>query len=451
MPWFINCKHIAISCLPYRLIISWATVVILLIYNTEIKAQNMPLTVNDDKSVTITYVNPVADEVEIRGDFVKKGNSILPMFSKDGKAKMKNQGDGVWTYTSAPLESDMYLYNFIVDDDSVIYDHSNDNTVRDIATRYNYLIIPGGIGDDLADADSKKGSVRYIWYPSTLNGMKKRRMAVYLPYGYMTGKERYPVLYLLHGSGGDEQAWNECGRLSRIMDHLIADGRCKPMIVVMPNGNVDLAAAPGQDPDNPEVQPSANNVSSMFGKVEHVFMHDIVDYIDHNYRTVADARHRAIAGLSLGGLHALYVALNNPGAFDYLGLFSAQTTNALGDKSIRSLKNLRSRWTELKETLPFVGGGKVDRKITSITGGTSDAYLDIYENVDNKIKTLYSNNPRLVYIAVGRDDFIKKLNDDLRDKLDKGNYPYIYNETSGGHTWTNWRRYLVDFLPRLFN
>ena len=262
MPWFINCKHIAISCLPYRLIISWATVVILLIYNTEIKAQNMPLTVNDDKSVTITYVNPVADEVEIRGDFVKKGNSILPMFSKDGKAKMKNQGDGVWTYTSAPLESDMYLYNFIVDDDSVIYDHSNDNTVRDIATRYNYFIIPGGIGDDLADADSKKGSVRYIWYPSTLNGMKKRRMAVYLPYGYMTGKERYPVLYLLHGSGGDEQAWNECGRLSRIMDHLIADGRCKPMIVVMPNGNVDLAAAPGQDPDNPEVQPSANNVSS---------------------------------------------------------------------------------------------------------------------------------------------------------------------------------------------
>ena len=219
------------------------------------------------------------------------------------------------------------------------------------------------------------------------------------------------------------------------------------MIVVMPNGNVNLAAAPGEDPANPGVKPSANNMGSMLGKIESVFMSDVVDYIDSHFRTIADKEHRAIAGLSLGGLHTLFIALNNPDGFDYIGLFSAQTTNALNDGRISGMQKVGSAWNGLKSRLPFIGGGRVDRKISNLTSEE----LSVYEDMDSKLKRLYSPSPKLFYIAVGKDDFVKKLNDDLRKKLDFGNMKYTYNETDGGHTWENWRKYLVDFLPRLFN
>lgn len=432
----------------------WKSVLaLLMLASTPCTYAQAPITINSDNSVTITYVDPKAEEVEVQGTFFKKGNSIIPMagmFSKDGKAKMTNTGNGVWKYTSDSLSSELYWYDFVVDEDSVRYDTRNKNTTRDIGTIYNYFIIKDGIADDYVDATAKKGTLKYVWYPSKLNGMTKRRMAVYLPYGYSSSTKKYPVIYLLHGSGGDETAWADCGRLTQIMDHLIAEGRCEPMIVVMPNGNVDLAAAPGDDPKNPNVKPSGNNVSSMFGKFEKSFVPEIVTYVDKNYRTIPDKQHRAIAGLSLGGLHTLYTSLNNPDTFDYVGLFSAQTTNALGDKGVGGLKSIGESWNQLKQALPFIGGGSVDRKITSITGGESDENLVIYENLDWKLKTFFNKKPDLFYIAVGRDDFTKKLNDDLRKKLNKGNYPFVYNESDGGHTWSNWRMYLVDYLPRLF-
>lgn len=425
----------------------------MLLYATLQAHAQEPITFNSDKSVTITYIDPNAEKVEVQGTFFKKGNSIIPMagmFSKDGKAEMENIGNGVWTYTSQPLNSELYWYDFVINEDSVRYDKRNTNTTRDIGTVYNYFLINGGIGDDYADAKAKKGTLKYVWYPSELNGMGKRRMAVYLPYGYSSSAKRYPVLYLLHGSGGDETAWTDCGRLSQIMDHLVADGRCEPMIVVMPNGNIDLAAAPGDDPNNPNVKPSGNNMTSMFGKFEKAFVPEIVNYVDKNYRTISDKQHRAIAGLSLGGLHTLYTSLNNPDVFDYVGLFSAQTTNALGDKGVGGLKSIGESWNQLKQALPFLGGGSIDRKITSITGGQSDKNLGIYENLDSKLKTFFEKKPQLFYIAVGTADFTKKLNDDLRKKLNKGNYPFVYNESDGAHTWSNWRKYLVDYLPRLF-
>lgn len=362
---------------------------LILCHGLDTNAQE-PVTINNDSSVTITYIDPEAEKVEVQGTFFKKSNSLIPMagmFSKDGKAEMTNSGNGVWTYTSRPLPSELYWYNFIVDGDSVRYDKRNVDTTRDIGTVYNYFIIPGGIGDDYADAKSKKGTLKYVWYPSELNGMSRRRMAVYLPHGYASSSRRYPVLYLLHGSGGDETSWADCGRISQIMDHLVAARKCEPMIVVMPNGNVDLAAAPGADPDHPDVTPSGNNLSSMFGKFEEAFVPEIVSYVDRHFRTLSDKQHRAIAGLSLGGLHTLYTSLNNPDVFDYVGLFSAQTTNALGDKGVGSLKSIGESWNQLKNALPFLGGGSVDRRITGITGGHSGRNLDIYENPDGKLKT----------------------------------------------------------------
>jgi enterochelin esterase family protein len=404
--------------------------------------------INADNSVTFTVNAPNAEEVIVKGSFIPKKRSFKTpagSFGRDGKLEMTKQGD-VWTCTSDVLSSEIYTYTIEVDGEAVL-DEYNKNTMRDVADTLNYFIIKGGIADDYITKNVAHGTVKKVWYPSTLNGMSKRRMTVYLPSAYSASTtKRFPVLYLLHGSGGDEDAWEECGRAIQILDNLIATGRCKPMIVVMPNGNVDLAAAPGQDPQNPDVEPSAKNTSSMLGKFESTFMNDIVGYVDSNYRTIKDKAHRAIAGLSLGGLHTIYISLNNPDAFDYVGLFSAQTTNALGDKSIGNMKKIGKKWNKLKSNFSFLGGSGLDKKITNLT---SD-HIDIYDDFDEKIAAQFATAPQLYYIAVGEDDFVKKLNDDFREKLDDRNYQYYYNETDGGHSWENWRKYLVDFLPRIF-
>lgn len=424
------------------------------ILTTNVSAQLKPIIINSDNTITINFYDKYAKEVELKGTFLEEGikfKTPAGTFGKESKVKMKSEGNGYWTYTTAPLPSELYWYNFVVNDDTIKVDKQNPNIVRDINTLYNYFIVEGGIAEKYVDAKSKNGEIQYIWYPSSLEGMKKRRMAVYTPYGYdSTQLKRYPVLYLLHGSGGDETAWAECGRLVQIMDNMINSGLCKPMIVVMPNGNVELAAAPGNDPNNPNVIPTGNNMSSMLGKIEKVFVSDIVNYIDANFRTIPDKRHRAIAGLSLGGLHTLYISLNNPKTFSYTGLFSAQTTNALGEKDIRNIKWIGESWSKLKEQIPFIGGGSLDRKIKDIAGDGNNSVLEIYEHFDVKLKTLYNNAPSLFYIAVGTEDFTKKLNDQLRRKLDDANYQYTYKESEGGHTWDNWRKYLIDFLPRLF-
>lgn len=175
-------------------------------------------------------------------------------------------------------------------------------------------------------------------------------------------------------------------------------------------------------------------------------MNEVVNYVDNNFRTLKDKSHRAIAGLSLGGLHTLFISLNNPQSFDYVGLFSAQTTNALSGDKISGMQKLGDKWRQLKENIPFIGGGSVDRTISKYT---SDE-LSIYDNIDIKLKYQFKTPPKLYYIAVGRDDFVKKLNDDFRKKLNSKGYQFYYNETDGAHTWDNWRKYLVDFLPRLF-
>lgn len=429
-----------------KILISMLTLMV--IVSIKLQAIEPSPIINGDNSVTFRYKAPEAEEVILKGTFIPRKNYIkteVGSLGKEGKVEMNKEGD-YWTYTSDPLTSEIYTYSFEIDEKRLC-DLNNPNKFRDVADTLSYFIIKGGIADDYVERNVPHGMVKKIWYPSSLNGMKERRMTVYLPSSYASNKnKRYPVLYLLHGSGGDEEAWSDGGRAIQILDNLIAEGRCEPMIVVMPNGNVDLAAAPGQDPANPYVQPKANNTSSMLGKFEASFIDEIVTYVDRHYRTINDKAHRAIAGLSLGGLHTLYISLNNPTKFDYIGLFSAQTTNALNDKRISGMQQIGEAWNQLKDALPFIGGGKVDR---TITGMTSED-LNIYDNADAKLKTLFKNNPKLFYVAVGKDDFVKKLNDDLRKKLDLIDAKYYYNETDGGHAWENWRKYLVDYLPRLF-
>ena len=397
--------------------------------------------INGDNSVTFSLYAPDAESVYVEGSFSEKLFNIhtkAGAFGRNKKYKMIKNGD-VWSFTTRCLLSEIYTYKYIVDDkDSV--DAADKCVVRDVDEFLNYFIIPGYPGDFYIKQDIPHGEIAKVWYPSNLNNMKQRRMTVYLPAEYRNNpKKRYPVLYLLHGSGGDENAWVEVGAAAEIMDNMIAKGKAKPMIVVMPNGIENLDAAPGESPYM-KATPSAKNFSSMLGKIEKVFVPEIVDYIDTHYRTIPRKDSRAIAGLSLGGLQTIYISANNPNVFDYIGLFSAQTTNMLKDNSIGMIKGILNKFSKIKSVF-----SQNESPYSQYTES-----IDIYSDFDNKLRKQFEEKPKLYYLAVGRDDFVKKLNDDYRTKLDALGCTYIYNETYGGHSWENWRRYLLDFLPQIF-
>ena len=413
----------------------------LLLISFSLSAQIVSPVINADQSVTFTVYAPRAENVFVKGSFAEKVFQIrtkVGAFGRDKKYRMERNGD-VWTFTTAPLSSEMYTYLFQIDDCDTI-DVANTNVIRDVDKYYSYFVIPGSPGSFYLRQVVPHGEVLKVWYPSQLNNMKQRRMSLYLPAEYAQDpSRRYPVLYLLHGSGGDENAWLESGAASEIMDNMIAQGLSKPMIVVMPNGIESLDAAPGESPYM-TATPSAFNVTSMLGKIESAFVPEVVRYVDDHYRTQADKDHRAIAGLSLGGLQTIYITANNPDSFAYVGLFSAQTTNMLRDEHITSVGKLSNRLAALKTIF------SKDAK----PAAPSLSEIAVYAEFDRKLKEQFARPPHLYYIAVGRDDFVKKLNDDFRMKLDSIGCTYTYNETDGAHTWSNWRRYLLDFLPKLF-
>ena len=233
------------------------------------KEYSLPI-MNQNNSVTFKLSAPNAEEVYVKGSFLDKFFQIRTQagtFGKTPKAKMIKQGN-MWVYTTKPLESEIYTYKFVVDDQE-INDPVNKNVVRDVDNYLNYFIIKGGVADNYITQNVKHGKVAKVWYPSVLDGMPARRMTIYTPAEYDSNSSKeYPVLYLLHGSGGDENAWEEAGRAIQILDNLIGEGKAVPMVVVMPNGIVKLAAAPGADPSNPNVKPSGMNPESMLGKFE---------------------------------------------------------------------------------------------------------------------------------------------------------------------------------------
>lgn len=407
--------------------------------------------INDDNSVTFNFKNDSAKKVLLKGSFVPKSMPIKTpagVFGKEGKFKMKKV-NGIWTYTTSILPSEIYTYYYEVDDVR-INDPKNKSLVRDADKMYNCFVIGGGIADDYIEKKVPHGEVNQVWYESAIEGTPKRRMTIYTPPGYKPKSGvKYPVLYLLHGSGGDENAWIEAGKAANILDNLIAQKRCKPMIVVMPNGIANKASAPETSEDITKV--SSMNVESMIGKIEKAFVPEVVSYVENHYNTLNNKSSRAIAGLSLGGLHTVYISVNNPDLFDYVGLFSAQTTNKLNDKKIGKAEKAAKKILKVTEAIPFVENAKFVNKLRKVAGDIDNGDLGIYDKLDEKLKIQFENKPKLYYIAVGRDDFVKKLNDDFRLKLSDNGYNYVYHETDGGHSWENWRKYLVDFLPRLFN
>ena len=366
-----------------------------------------------------------------------------------GEIEMRREGDRLTCTTSASLPSDMYTYRFRTDDDSIFLDPGNPNCVRDIDEWYNYFVVGGGDGDLYCDNDVPHGAVEQLWYASSYDAaMPQRRLSVYTPAAYRADSSAlFPVLYLLHGTGGDEESWLDMGRLAQIMDNMIAAGQCRPMIVVMPNGVAGQDAAPGRSPyrDN---EASRNSVASWLGRTEAALPLEVIPFVESRMRVVADKRSRAIAGVSMGGMHAMAVAMNNPSLFDYVGLFSPQTHNVLDDGSIKAVRNVKERIDALLERLPF-GGDKLRDTFEKKTQHVDN--IDIYEDMDGKLATQFADAPVLYYIAVGRKDPLYRLVTAFRKRLDAAGYAYVYNESDGGHDWSCWRRYLVDFLPRLFS
>lgn len=369
--------------------------------------------INADGTVTFRYQAPNANKVEVTGDFLPTQKLEFEMngqkisYDAPGVRELVKGANGVWEYTTDYVVApDMYTYTFRADGTTVI-DPNNVFVNRDIASLTSVLLVAkeGARSDLYAIHRVPHGTVSKVWYPSATAGFD-RRLTVYTPAGYEQSKEKYPVLFVLHGIGGDEDAWVTQGRATQILDNLIARGQAKPMIVVFTNGNISQEAAPLENSTG-YTRPTMQLPQTMEGTFETSFP-EVVKFIDANYRTLAKKEARAICGLSMGGFHTLYNTLNYPDLFNYSGMFSAAI-------------------------------------------GVSDTSISpIYQDFDAKLARYFAGKPALLWIGCGKTDFLIQANRDFMKKLDDNGFKYTYMETEGGHIWRNWRIYLSEFVPLLF-
>ena len=360
--------------------------------------------INPDHSVTFRLFAPKAVKVEVTGDFLPThpieytidGKKLT--YDAPGVAPLKEGRDGVWTFTSEPLTGELYSYSFLVDGRRTM-DPSNIYQNRDIATWTNIFTLSALQGDRgwyYEVHDVPHGTLSHVWYNSPKLG-KQRRLSVYTPAGYEAGKGKYPVLYLLHGSGGDEDAWIDLGRTVQIMDNLIAEGKAQPMIVVMPNGVWFNQAAPGEAVNM--FQPTMSNSRSQSTiEIEESFP-DVMAFVEKNYRVAKGYANTAVAGLSMGGRQSCMLSMHYPKRFGYVGLFSG-VADPVGN----------------------------------------EAALD----------AVFAAGPKLYWIACGESDGIMAGSRKLEAWcLDRG-YPVSFYASPGGHIWRNWRIYLTEFAQKLF-
>jgi enterochelin esterase family protein len=337
-------------------------------------------------------------------------------FWSNPKLDMVKGSDGYWTVTTPALVPGFHYYNFVVDgvDVNDAGSHAFYGGSRDASG----IEIPEPGATYYLPQDVPHGAVREIWYPSKVTG-GWRHALLYLPPGYDTqATTRYPVLYLQHGGGEDETGWIKQGHANFILDNLIASGASKPMIVVMAYG---YARRAGQvDPDltgkafgSPEMM---KTMQQMFQAFEDDLTQVLVPYIDANFRTIPDREHRAMAGLSMGGMQTFQVTFDHLDMFSYIGGFSGAGGMAM-----------------------MRGNDKPDMK-TAFNGALADP-------------AAFEKKVHLLWIGVGTEEpaqmhaGIAKLNDSLTE----ANVKHVFYESPGtSHEWQTWRRDLKDFAPRLF-
>lgn len=351
------------------------------------------------EGVTFRFRAPKARKVQVATSW----NNYDPT-----KGEMQQGPDGIWTVTLPLPTPELYTYTIVADGMSML-DPANVFVQRDGSRYLNAVLVEGGYADIYKEG-TKPGNLEQVWYHSAENDMT-RRLYVYTPYGYdhKNKKVKYPVLYLLHGGGGDEDAWSTLGRTCQILDNLIAEGKAEPMIVVMPNGNPNQYAAQTLGiPVNENVrkyESPFNNYTSLTA--------DIVPFIDKNYNTIATRKGRAVAGLSMGGGQSFFIAFNNIATFANVGIFSSGLigSSAIGGK-------------------PFVADEVVPGLLS---------------------EPQKFNKFDLIYLSCGeqdgRIDGMIQFRDDL---LAKGYNGVHWEQYPGNHEWKVWRRNLSSFVQLVF-
>ncbi len=337
-----------------------------------------------DRKVTFRILAPKAETIRLNSSDIPGGQ---------GQPRTLTKGEnGVWELTIGPVDAGTYRYTFSVDNVPVV-DPRNSATSESNGNVWSVVHVPGA--DFMDTADVPHGAVAAIHYRSSaLN--KMRRMHVYTPPGYEAGSDKYPVFYLLHGAGDSDDSWTSVGRANFILDNLIAAGKAKPMIVVMPAGHTGPGGFGGGG--------GAGRGGPSF---EDDFNTDIRPYIEKHYRVLADRQNRAIAGLSMGGSQTLNIAIPNLKDYGFVGVFSSGFL-------VRNLPDWEKQHLAILDDAPSKEGLK------------------------------------LVWFGIGSQDFLLKQSQASVELLKKHGFSPVYKESTGGHTWINWQRYLNEFAPQLF-
>jgi enterochelin esterase family protein len=337
-----------------------------------------------DKRVVFRLYAPQATDVALRAPGGGRG-----------APPMTKASNGVWETTIGPLAPGVYQYSFAVHGVTVV-DPSNQDVNETTTGLRNLLVVPGGEWTDAKPVPH--GAVAEVFYPSSVLG-HQRRLHVYTPPGYASGADKLPVFYLLHGSGDSDQSWNAIGRAGVIVDNLIAAGKARPMIVVMPNGHTRVGA----------------QTASPESRAEFVreFITDIVPFVEKNYRVRADRASRAIAGLSMGGGQTLNIAIPQLDKFGYVGVFSAGLS----------------------------GGGAGQPNALDAWESQNKAALD---------NAAWKKDLKLLWFSTGKEDAAMTNTLNAVNLLKKHGFSPVFQESEGGHTWENWRDYLAIFSGQLF-
>ena len=329
------------------------------------------------------------------------------------KADMEKQPDGLWTFTSKSMAPGLHYYTIVVD--GAEFSDPGSTAYFGGSKWASAVEVPEAGADYYLPKDVPHGQVRQIWYHSSVTGTW-RDAFVYLPPDYDTSNARYPALYLQHGGGEDETGWIRQGKANFILDNLIARGNTKPMIVVMANGYAtragyvppDLTGKPFGSPEFMKV------MQERMGAFEDDMTQALMPFVDKTFRTIPDRDHRAMAGLSMGGMQTFQVTFNHLDLFSYIGGFSGAGN-------------------------PFLTGAKFDAK-TAYNGALADP-------------SAFAKRVHLLWIGVGTNEpeRMKSGLESLHTSLDAGGVQHVFYESPGtDHEWQTWRRDLKDFAPRLF-
>lgn len=349
-----------------------------------------------DGSITFRILAPKATSVGLSASDIPGQIQGGPQFTKDE--------DGVWQATVGPVPHGAYRYVFTVDGANVV-DPRNTSTSESNNNVWSMVYVPGARTMDMLEVPH--GAVSEVYYYSKPLS-QFRRMHIYTPPGYMAGNSKYPVFYLLHGAGDCDDSWTTVGRAGFIMDNLIANGVAKPMIIVMPAGHVSGGTNIGRDVD----------------AFSEDFIGAVMPYIEANYRVKQDRKSRAIAGLSMGGMQTLNVAMTDLNKFSYIGVFSSGVFGMA------------------PKTPPKAGGAAPSPKEPS--PDWEQQHLAMLDNGDLK------KNLKLLWFATGSEDFLVGTTEATVEMFKKHGFSPVYVKSGGGHTWLNWREYLLEFAPQLF-